>query len=157
MSFGWGAIIQYRLIQQTKQIAAANNLQKNLKVLNQKLQDQNATNDSLANIILKLQKDNELLSENHEPPTGIFFEVQLGSFNDFDMDSYLQNLAALRQEKHDAKTKLLLGRFRSFKKAMMFENDLKQMGINNVFLVGRIDHKIVTFQEALNALEQRNN
>ena len=40
---------------------------------------------------------------------------------------------------------------------MMFENDLKQMGINNVFLVGRIDHKIVTFQEALNALEQRNN
>ena len=157
LSFVWTSFTQYQLIKQRKQVAQSAAIQKRLIEANSDLKELRFQNDSLIRLVLKLQTENELLSENYEPPKGIFFEVQLGSFNNFDLNAYLQNLAALRQEKHDRKTKLLLGRFRSFKKAMMFESDLKQMGINKVFIVGRIDHKIVSFQEALNALEQSNN
>jgi len=82
---------------------------------------------------------------------GIFFEVQLGSFEDFDLDQYLSQLANLRQEKYDGKTKLLLGRFRSFRKALLFESDLKKMGFTEAFIVGRIDGEMVTYKEALEA------
>jgi len=109
--------------------------------------------DSLINSNSELQRDNEILSENSNDLSGVFFEVQLGSFNDFDLDHYLENLANLRQEKYDGNTKLLLGRFRSFKKALLFESDLKNMGFEQAFIVGRINGELVTYKEALQAVQ----
>jgi hypothetical protein len=111
--------------------------------------------DSLNMEIISIQSNNEILEENSGQLDGIFFEVQLGSFSDFDLDNYLEQLAELRQEKYDGKTKLLLGRFRSFKKALLFENDLKKLGLDEVFIVGRIDGNLVTYKEALEELQKR--
>jgi len=109
--------------------------------------------DSLINSNSELRRDNDILSENSDNLSGVFFEIQLGSFSDFDLDRYLDNLANLRQEKYDGKTKLLLGRFRSFKKALLFESDLKKMGFEQAFIVGRINGELVTYKEALQAAQ----
>ncbi|MCB9245170.1 MAG: SPOR domain-containing protein [Flavobacteriales bacterium] len=110
--------------------------------------------DSLSKKIALVERDNELLIENSERLDGIFYEVQIGSFSDFDLDNYLEQLANIRQEKYDGKTKLLLGRFRSFKKALLFENDLKKLGLDEVFIVGRIDGVLVPYKEALEAQQR---
>lgn len=112
-------------------------------------------NDTLQKKILQLKKDNDILAENSDSVGGIFFEVQIGNFYDFNMDAYMNELEALRQEKSGNGSKLLLGRFRSFKKAMLFENDIKKMGFVNAFIVGRIDGKLVDYQEALAAYQQQ--
>jgi len=111
--------------------------------------------DSLLKENIGLKRDVEILVENSEKLDGVFFEVQIGSFSDFDLDNYLEQLANLRQEKYDGKTKLLLGRFRSFKKALLFENDLKRIGMDKVFVVGRIDGVLVPYKEALEEYQRR--
>ena len=114
-------------------------------------------NDTLQKKILKLKKDNDILAENSDSASGIFFEVQIGNFYDFNMDAYMNELEALRQERSGNNSKFCLGRFRSFQKAMLFENDIKRMGFSNAFLVGRIDGKLVDYQEALAAYQKLQN
>lgn len=157
LAFIWGAISQYKMLAQKDNEAVIAHYKQALAKTEYKLQNTNAVQDSLDNIIYRLRTENEILSENTEPPLGIFFEVQIGSFTDFNLDQYNKNLANLRQEKHNGESKFLLGRFRSFKKALIFESDLKRMGITKAFIVGRIDNQIVTYKEALDALEGRNN
>lgn len=113
--------------------------------------------DTLSKKVALLERDNELLIENSEQLDGVFYEVQIGSFTDFDLDNYLEQLANIRQEKYDGKTKLLLGRFRSFRKALLFENDLKKLGLTEVFIVGRIDGRLVPYKEALETQQRENN
>lgn len=110
-------------------------------------------NDTLQKKIIRIKMDNDILAENSTDLSGIFFEVQIGNFYDFNLDAYLSELGALRQEKVGNNTKLILGRFRSFRKAMLFENDIKKMGFTNAFLIGRIDGKIVDYQDALAAYQ----
>lgn len=155
--FIWGAISQYKLQATRNQITSVNELKHQISVNNAEATQFGAVQDSLENQILKLKKENDLLAENTSVPVGVFFEVQIGTFTDFNLDQYNKNLANLRQEKYDGKTKFLLGRFRSFKQALLFESDLKRVGINSAFIVGRIDDKIVTYREALEALGQNNN
>jgi hypothetical protein len=105
--------------------------------------------DSLTLVNIKLIADNEILVENSDRIDGIFFEVQIGSFQDFNIDQYVEHLANLRSEPHEGGNKLLLGRFRSFKKALLFENDLKRIGMKDVFVVGRVDGKLTPVMDAL--------
>jgi len=51
----------------------------------------------------------------------------------------------------------LLGRFKSFQKALLFENDLKKSGLKNVYLIGRVDGRIMTYKEALAIDRNQNN
>ncbi len=106
-------------------------------------------NGLLQKKIIQLKKENDILSENHDSAKGVFFEVQIGNFYDFNIDAYMNELESLRQEKKGNTSKLILGRFRSFQKAMLFENDIKKMGFTNAFLVGRIDGQLVDYQKAL--------
>lgn len=113
--------------------------------------------DSLQIEEIKLRKANDLLGENvlDVNAPGIFFEVQIGSFTDFNIDRYQEELAALRQEKHDGKTKLILGRFRSLRSALLFENDMKRLGLKEAFIVGRIDGTLVDYNLALDEQKKR--
>ena len=155
-AFIWGAISQYKQLSQKNEISRVEEYKSALETAKYSVESADHIQDSLENIIYKLKTENDLLVENTEPPVGIFFEVQIGSFSDFNLDNYNKNLANLRQEKYNNKTKFLLGRFVSFKKALLFESDLKRMGINTAFIVGRIDDKIVTYKQALDAIELSN-
>lgn len=152
----WASISQYKLLAAKSTLSQTEKYREQAKAMAIEVNGTEQMRDSLENIIYKLKTENEILAENYETPQGVFFEIQLGNFKDFNIDKYNENLASPRQEKHDTKNKLLLARFRSFKKALLFENDLKRMGINNAFVVGRIDDKIVTYKEALDAIEEGN-
>lgn len=147
---------QYKLLKTKNTLAQTEKYRQQAKDMALEASGSERLRDSLENIIYKLKTENEILAENYETPQGVFFEIQLGNFKDFNIDKYNENLANLRQKKHDGKTKLLLARFRSFKTALLFENDLKRMRINNAFIVGRIDDKIVTYKEALDAIAEGN-
>ncbi|PCJ65594.1 MAG: hypothetical protein COA58_09305 [Bacteroidetes bacterium] len=155
-AFIWGAVSQYRLQSQHDEVIKLHEYKNALHESLQSAESLETIKDSMENTIYRLKTENDLLMENTEPPLGVFFEVQIGSFSHFNLDSYNKNLANLRQEKYDGKTKFLLGRFKSFKKALVFEHDLKRMGIINAFIVGRIDDQIVTYKEALEAINQSN-
>jgi hypothetical protein len=111
--------------------------------------------DSVQKEITKLQEQIQRLQEFGAVDTvGIFFEVQIGNFKDFNLDKYLEEMAHLRQEKYEGGNKFLLGRFRSFKNALLFENDLKRLGLRDVFIKGRINGKLTSKEEALELLRR---
>jgi hypothetical protein len=68
--------------------------------------------------------------------------------------SAIQESLLLEYDKRDM---LLLGRFKSFQKALLFENDLKKSGLKNVYLIGRVDGRIMTYKEALAIDRNQNN
>ncbi len=136
-----------KMAEMNEKVATASNLI-------QENQAYKETNDTLQMKTIKLKKENDILSENSDSVGGIFFEVQIGNFYDFNMDAYMNELEALRQEKSGNNSKLILGRFRSFQKAMLFENDIKKMGFANAFMVGRIDGQLVDYQKALSAYQK---
>jgi hypothetical protein len=112
-------------------------------------------NDTLQKKIIQLQMDNDYLVENSENMAGIFFEVQIGNFSDFNLDEYGNELKGLHQDRVGKTSKFCLGRFRSFQKAVLFENDIRKLGIGSAFIIGRIDGKIVDYQVALKAYQQK--
>jgi hypothetical protein len=103
-----------------------------------------------------LQKANDILVEQQpEIEEGVFFEVQLGAFQDFNMDDYQAELSALRQE-GDATRKFTFGRFRDYTKADKLKNDLQRMGVSGAFVVGRINgQRVEDIQEAIKASKKR--
>ncbi|NUM31053.1 MAG: hypothetical protein HUU47_01865 [Bacteroidetes bacterium] len=136
-----------------------NNLSNTSKQMNEKIkkadrlfqenQAYKEANDTLQKKILKLRHENDILAENNDSADGVFFEVQIGNFSEFNIDAYIKELRNLRQEKAENGNKLCIGRFRSYRKALLFESDIKKMGFTNAFLVGRINGKLVNFQTAL--------
>jgi hypothetical protein len=154
--FMWAAISQYRCIAMEKKIAQTKIDKKNIQLLNQELKQSDRILDSMQNVVYRLQKENAYLAESSDKAQGVFFEVQLGTFSNFNLNDYEKNLENLRQTNQKGQNILTLGRFRSFKQALLFEKELKQIGIENAFVVGRIDDQIVSYQEALNAQNKSN-
>ena len=111
--------------------------------------------DSLSNLVQEFKAMVARLQEFSNDSEGVFFEIQIGNFKDFDLDDYLEEMANLRQEKYDGGSKFLLGKFRSYKKALLFENDLKRMGLRDVFIKGRIDGQLTSKEEALQYLRNK--
>lgn len=108
----------------------------------------------LKNENAELKRNIALMQPPSAPPEGVFLEVQLGAFQNFNLDEYLSEMAAIRQEKHDGKNKLLLGRFTDLNKALRFENDLKRIGVEGAFIVGRINGTLVSKEEAIKAMKE---
>lgn len=92
---------------------------------------------------------NNTLSEQSDTQEGVFFEVQIGAFEHFNMNQYMQELARLKKEQVDTMDKYTLGKFRNFKTAQAFNNDIKKMGIADAFIVGKINGQRVELQEAV--------
>ncbi|MDO1445218.1 hypothetical protein Q0590_03095 [Rhodocytophaga aerolata] len=113
-----------------------------LKVQLSELNGLKPTIDSLVTI-------NNTLSEQSDTQEGVFFEVQIGAFEHFNMNQYMQELARLKKEQVDTMDKYTLGKFRNFKTAQAFNNDIKKMGIADAFIVGKINGQRVELQEAV--------
>ncbi len=99
-----------------------------------------------------LKKANDMLVEQQpEIEDGVFFEVQIGAFQDFNLDAYQADLVALRQD-GDATKKFTFAKFRDYDKAEKLKNDLQRMGVNGAFIVGRVNGKRTEdIQEAIQA------
>jgi hypothetical protein len=94
---------------------------------------------------------NNILIEQSDTQEGVFFEVQIGAFEHFKLDQYMQELARLKKEQIDMMDKYTLGKFRTFKTAQEFNSDIKKMGILDAFIVGKVNGQRVDLQEAVTA------
>jgi hypothetical protein len=114
-------------------------------VLKQQVEDLNALKPTLDSLIAA----NNILVEQTDVKDGVFFEVQIGAFEHFNLDKYMQELARLRKEEVDVINKYTLGKFRDFKMAKAFNEDIKKMGVADAFIVGKIDGQRVDLQDAV--------
>ncbi|QHT66631.1 hypothetical protein GXP67_08165 [Rhodocytophaga rosea] len=114
-------------------------------VLKQQVEDLNALKPTLDSVIAA----NNILVEQTDTQQGVFFEVQIGAFEHFNLDQYAQELARLKKEEVDVMDKYTLGKFRDFKMAKAFNEDIKKMGVVDAFIVGKVDGQRVDLQEAV--------
>jgi hypothetical protein len=86
-----------------------------------------------------LESVNVLLAQASDRQEGVFFEVQIGAFEHFNLQQYKEQLAQLKSESVDQLDKYTLGKFRKYSDAKNFKRDIEKMGIQGAFIVGRID------------------
>lgn len=121
------------------------------------LKQRSVETDSLSGVIEEVERDNAVLREQVEINQGIFYEVHMSFEGTFDLADYKTAIQESLLLKYDKRDMLLLGRFKSFQKALLFENDLKKSGMKNVYLIGRVDGRIMTYKEALAIDRNQNN
>jgi hypothetical protein len=103
-----------------------------------------------------LESVNVLLAQASERQEGVFFEVQIGAFEHFNLERYKEQLAQLKSESVDQLDKYTLGKFRKYADAKNFKHDIEKMGIQGAFIVGRIDGKRVdNLDEAIKASKKK--
>ena len=121
------------------------------------IKQQGMETDSLRGIIENIEHKNAVLREQVEIDHGIFYEVHTSFDGNFDLKEYKSAIQESLLLEYDKRDMLLLGRFKSFQKALLFENDLKKSGLKNVYLIGRVDGRIMTYKEALAIDRNQNN
>jgi hypothetical protein len=118
---------------------------------NQKMAAQADTLNLIKVKMDSVMQANNLLTENIETTDGVFFEVQIGAFQSFNLDQYMEDLAKLRKDV-DGMDKYTLGKFREYKKAKQFKEDIQKMGISDAFIVGKINgQRASNIEEAIQA------
>lgn len=85
---------------------------------------------------------------------GVFFEVQIGAFEYFDLSQYNESIIRLRNGKHEGLNKYLLGRFIDYNEAIKFKKDIKTMGVKDAFIVGYVDGERVEINVAKKAAKK---
>jgi hypothetical protein len=96
-----------------------------------------------------LSRANDLLMENSPYYTGVFFEVQIGAFQHFDLSSYGEALMKFRVETKDELHKYTLGKFRKLDMAEAFRKDMERLGIKDAFVVAKINGERVSIRQAI--------
>ena len=137
--------VQAPLFGKWPKIAAENNS------LKTQLDDLNGLKPAMDSLVAA----NNILSEQTETQEGVFFEVQIGAFEHFNLDQYVQELARLKKEEIDVMDKYTLGKFRDFKNAQAFNDDIKKMGIADAFIVGKINGQRVELNDAVKESKKR--
>ncbi len=106
-------------------------------------------NQLLTDELDSMQRVNGLLLELSPYYTGVFFEVQIGAFEYFDLDDYKEDLVKMNIDKIDQVDHYTLGKFRELDRAIAFRRDIQRMGIQDAFVIAKIDGERVSISEAL--------
>ena len=118
-----------------------------------RLQAQSASltreNEQLRAELDSMNRVNGLLLELSPYYTGVFFEVQIGAFEYFDLTDYKEDLVKMNIDKTDQVDQYTLGKFRDLDRALAFRKDIQRMGIKDAFVIAKVDGKRVTVSEAL--------
>lgn len=88
-----------------------------------------------------LENEKAILLEQSIGPVnwGIFFEVQIGAFEYFDLRNYLEDFVRLKEVDEEGMYKYVLGRFRSYEDAKAFRKDMQTIGVKDAFIVALVD------------------
>ena len=117
--------------------------------LQQQYQTLQQNNEQLVAELDSMQRVNSLLLELSPYYTGVFFEVQIGAFEYFDLDSYKEDLVKMNIDKTEQIDQYTLGKFRDLDRALAFQRDVQRMGIKDAFVIAKVDGERVTVKEAL--------
>jgi hypothetical protein len=108
----------------------------------------------LSDEIDSLSRVNNMLIELSPYYTGVFFEVQIGAFENFDLEKYKEGLARLNIDYSGQLDQYTLGKFRDLEMAKDFVEDIRRIGIKDAFIVAKIDGERVTVQRAVEEAER---
>lgn len=117
------------------------------KQLNQILLDQEIENAMLLFRLDSLTIANESLKIESHLVDGIFFEVQIAAFDNFSIDKFDENLKRLNYSTVDGVNYITLGKFRDVDVAKIYIEDLKKIGIQEAFIVSKLDGKTVSTRQ----------
>lgn len=87
---------------------------------------------------------------------GVFFEVQIGAFQYFDLTKYSESFVRMRNDSDEEANlnRYTLGRFISYNQAKTFLKDIKKIGIEDAFVVGYIDGERSNIETTINAAKR---
>lgn len=86
---------------------------------------------------------------------GIIFRVQVGAFQKFDMNRYLQETGeTLTGENGEALNKYMMGKFRDYQQAQNFRDDIRRLGIKDAWVVAFRDGVRIDIKQALAVQKQ---
>jgi len=80
-------------------------------------------------------KDGKIEKWNAGADLEIVYRVQLGAYENFNLDKYKQNLDGLQQDSINGMTKVNLGAFSRLKDAQSFLDQMVRLGLINVYIV----------------------
>ncbi len=80
-------------------------------------------------------RDGKIEKWNAAADKEIVYRVQIGSYKDFNIDKYKQNLEGLQQDSIDGTHKISLGAFSRLEDAQTFSEEMIRMGLPNVYIV----------------------
>ncbi len=103
---------------------------------------------SLQQEVDSLQKANDLIMETSPYYTGVFYEVQIGAFQNFNLNAYKDELVKMNIEEADTLDRFTIGKFRDFEQAQAFKRDIARLGIEDAFIVAKIDGVRVPVRQA---------
>jgi seryl-tRNA synthetase len=83
-----------------------------------------------------------------QTPQGLIFKVQLGAFEKFNINQYLQDTENFEGESADGLNKYTVGNFRDAGIAESFRLDIRKMGIKDAWIVPFRDGVRITMTEA---------
>jgi multidrug efflux pump subunit AcrA (membrane-fusion protein) len=86
---------------------------------------------------------------------GVVFKVQIGAFRNKDLSKYFDNNPNFSGEKdEDGLQKITLGRFKDYWEADTFKKYLREMGVNDAWIVPYKDGKRVEMKDVLEGVVQ---
>ena len=86
----------------------------------------------------------------HQDLAGEKYEVQIGAFRSFNFSKYNNNLVNMNVDIKNGLNQLVIGRFSTFNEACVFAKDMRSIGIQNAFVVKKVDGKRVKFTKYCN-------
>lgn len=117
------------------------------KNLNKALLDQEIENAALMFRMDSIVRVNETLKIENNILDGIFFEVQVASSDSFQLNKADENLKRLNYGTRDGVYYITLGKFRDVDEAKLFIKDLRKIGIQEAFIVSKLDGKTVSIRK----------
>ena len=103
--------------------------------------------------------ESELLAAKEQMPTrpagpsyddsGVIFKVQIGAFRNKDLSKYFYNTENFSGETDDGVQKITLGRFSDYWEADTFKKYLREMGVNDAWIVPYKDGVRVAMKDVL--------
>jgi hypothetical protein len=80
---------------------------------------------------------------------GIVYRVQIGSYENFSLDKYKQNLEGLKQDSIDGMKRVSLGAFSRLADAQQFQAEVVRMGLENAYVVAYENGQPIALFEAI--------
>ena len=88
-----------------------------------------------AEVAATISRDGKIEKWNAAADLEIVYRVQLGAYENFNLDKFKQNLDGLQQDSINGMTKVNLGAFSRLKDAQTFLDQMVRIGLSNVYIV----------------------
>lgn len=99
------------------------------------------------NALSSMEEQKQELDDNY----GIWYRVQIGAFQQEELEANLETTADMTVEKGgDNLQRIVLGRYRSYDQAQVMRNQLMKMGVRGAWVVSYKNGQRISIKEALN-------